>query len=712
VGRTLGRLFLDNAELSASRTLKADIEDALAQSRFLIVLCSPEAAASTWVPLEIKSFKARGRGNFILPILISGEPTVYDPETAPNGAFPKELFGPNDDLDTLPLAPDFREAGGSGEDAETQYQTAFLRIVARLLDLPFPELTQRQLVAERQRRRFRNRVIALLVGLLGLAVAGGATAWVQKSAADVRLSQALKSAARQVDIAAASRDRYGVPTSFATEMYAGASEDFTEILDYSGGNPTLLLNRARYHLGMADLRSDTGGSALAGADHVRDARRDIETATGLRDRWYTGALYGELPEQSELTRVRIDALDRAARLAVQAQDGDAAQALAQQANALTALVSSEDLTEERVFGQCALADISYRLTNRTDAEAGYAACLSAAKSLVDVAPTPRAKAIHIRALIDYGMIHRLNRGSIEEAARLHDKAVELTATAAKDETVSNDRLLLAFEALATRSDTKNLMGADLTEVMADYTAAQAVLDRLIATDANRMDWRTQSANLSYRLAGGHARLAVETGDLSGLDLALADLDAAAAAIERPALVMPEDVDIKRTVSAISETRAEIILMRAETEGDARAAFELMTGVITARQAYLNTGRSDKRAARDLANAHFTRGRLFLGNSTHGQAVEQDFDIAREIFLDLSEDPEFVPNIYRDLALTDYFAAQFNANREKSSEACRLARSAETFAARHMEAVPDNATIANEWGVTRQGVEAFCPQNEP
>lgn len=47
------RLFRDDTSLSATPHLWPSIEEALGQSRFLIVLASPEVAASLWVDKEI-----------------------------------------------------------------------------------------------------------------------------------------------------------------------------------------------------------------------------------------------------------------------------------------------------------------------------------------------------------------------------------------------------------------------------------------------------------------------------------------------------------------------------------------------------------------------------------------------------------------------------------------------------------------------------------
>ena len=73
-------MFRDESELSASSDLSKDIEGRLADSEFLIVICSPDTKNSRWVDQEIRTFiKHRDRKN-ILPVLIKGEPEDSFPD--------------------------------------------------------------------------------------------------------------------------------------------------------------------------------------------------------------------------------------------------------------------------------------------------------------------------------------------------------------------------------------------------------------------------------------------------------------------------------------------------------------------------------------------------------------------------------------------------------------------------------------------------------
>lgn len=159
--RRVRPLFRDEEETEASSDLSQQIEEALARSRFLIVICSPATPVSKWVDKEIHSFRELGRNDKILSLLIEGEPHESFPP-ALRLVFRHNAEGKgrtDEDAETTePLAADVRLR--RGESRRRQRRMAKLRILATLLGCNFDELRQR----DRERRR-RN-LIALGVGLL------------------------------------------------------------------------------------------------------------------------------------------------------------------------------------------------------------------------------------------------------------------------------------------------------------------------------------------------------------------------------------------------------------------------------------------------------------------------------------------------------------------------------------------------------------------
>jgi WD40 repeat protein len=155
-------IFRDREELSASSDLSKDITEALRHSRYLIVICSPNAVASRWVNEEINAFKRMGREDRILALIVNGEPNAHVAKgfTAEDECFPEAmrpvLLRSGDDTSVYKdrLAADLRR----GKDSKSN---AKLRLLAGLLAINFDELKQRE---QERRRQF-------LVGLTTLACA-------------------------------------------------------------------------------------------------------------------------------------------------------------------------------------------------------------------------------------------------------------------------------------------------------------------------------------------------------------------------------------------------------------------------------------------------------------------------------------------------------------------------------------------------------------
>jgi MTH538 TIR-like domain (DUF1863) len=67
------RVFRDDTSLSATPHLWPSIEEALGRSRFLILLASPEAAASRWIGQEVAYWLDHNSADTLLIALTAGE---------------------------------------------------------------------------------------------------------------------------------------------------------------------------------------------------------------------------------------------------------------------------------------------------------------------------------------------------------------------------------------------------------------------------------------------------------------------------------------------------------------------------------------------------------------------------------------------------------------------------------------------------------------
>lgn len=147
-------VFKDTSELSAG-ILADEINAALDQSKYLIVICSPNASKSKWVNKEVQAFIDGGRSEHIIPFIIGGNPFSKDDS---NECFPRALRDLKEEEEILGV--NINEAG---RDA------ALVKVVARMFDLKFDTLWQRY---ERERKKRWMLIIgaAFLFALLSLGV--------------------------------------------------------------------------------------------------------------------------------------------------------------------------------------------------------------------------------------------------------------------------------------------------------------------------------------------------------------------------------------------------------------------------------------------------------------------------------------------------------------------------------------------------------------
>jgi len=125
-------VFRDRDDLSSASDLGDTVKQALIDSENLIVICSPNSAASHWVNEEVRQFAKLGKQDRIFCVIVDGEPVGPD---TPSTCFPASLaeIGMQE-----PLAADIRKwADGK--------HLSKLKLVAGMLGLPLDQLRRRDL---------------------------------------------------------------------------------------------------------------------------------------------------------------------------------------------------------------------------------------------------------------------------------------------------------------------------------------------------------------------------------------------------------------------------------------------------------------------------------------------------------------------------------------------------------------------------------------
>ena len=138
-------VFKDTSEL-ASGVLADEICEALESSKYLIVICSPQATHSKWVDKEVQTFIDMGRSDKIIPFVIGGKPFSEKPE---DECFPSALLNLPKEQELLGV-----NINEMGRDA------AAVKVVACMFELKFDALWQR---FERERRKRRNWIIVAAI---------------------------------------------------------------------------------------------------------------------------------------------------------------------------------------------------------------------------------------------------------------------------------------------------------------------------------------------------------------------------------------------------------------------------------------------------------------------------------------------------------------------------------------------------------------------
>ena len=165
IPRRLHPVFRDRDELSSSPELGTKINQALAQSENLIVICSPASAASRWVNEEVLAYKRMGRAARIFCLIVDGEPNAIDLP----GREAEECFCPAlrfaTDADGRPTAERTEPIAADARSGKDGKPNAKLKLIAGMLDVGFDALKQRE-----QRRQVQRMTAIAGIALVVMAV--------------------------------------------------------------------------------------------------------------------------------------------------------------------------------------------------------------------------------------------------------------------------------------------------------------------------------------------------------------------------------------------------------------------------------------------------------------------------------------------------------------------------------------------------------------
>lgn len=146
-------IFRDKTDLNGVY-LEGSLLDALAKSRFLIVLCSPRSAKRKWINDGLQYFLNNNKGEYIIPYIIEGKPRSNDVNEE---CFPPALLALSTKDDILGI-----NINDAGRDI------AFVKLISRLLSVEFDILWDRFKIEKKKRKQ--TIIICALVILISFVL--------------------------------------------------------------------------------------------------------------------------------------------------------------------------------------------------------------------------------------------------------------------------------------------------------------------------------------------------------------------------------------------------------------------------------------------------------------------------------------------------------------------------------------------------------------
>ena len=154
--KKISRLFRDKEELPITSNLSDDIDLALSNSDYLIVICSVHTKESVWVQREIELFLKTHDRDHVLTVLASGEPYDVIPEILLYETVVDPVTGESRRIEYEPLSCDWRMKLRKAKQEELP------RLAAALLGCGYDELRQRQ-------KQYRTRRLVTAVSSVAVA---------------------------------------------------------------------------------------------------------------------------------------------------------------------------------------------------------------------------------------------------------------------------------------------------------------------------------------------------------------------------------------------------------------------------------------------------------------------------------------------------------------------------------------------------------------
>ena len=506
IPKSLRPVFRDREDFAAGPSLNDKTNVALEASQFLIVLCSPNAAKSTYVSEEVRRFKALGSGR-VLALIVDGEPN----EGSDNDCFPPALrfkIGADGALTTEheePIAADARPQG-DGKNL------ALLKIIAGLLGLELDDLRRRDAAAQLRRRRMWMGITAGFALLALLASASTVFAYQKLIESEDRLDRAVEIAYGFVSEAVSLSNKFGAPAELLQGLLRRTEQALDRLIKDGADTPKLHHRKAQMLLNFA-LSYQTLGQ-------TGPARERAQEANGLL-RILTSRQPDDLSWQRDLTvsyGVIGDLLQLQGNSAAALENYRTALAIAQRLVAADAqnAIWYRDLSTLTVK----IADLLIPLGDIEGALANYLADLSANTRWAQAHPEDLAWQYDLA--LDHGRIGAVlyGQGKIDQAIMHYREGLAIAERLVEADPDRADWQQNLSVLHVNFGDARWAQGS-LEDALASYQAALPIRERMAAGDRRNAGAQRELSVIQERIAEAQAALGNPAAALVQMRAALA-----------------------------------------------------------------------------------------------------------------------------------------------------------------------------------------------
>jgi tetratricopeptide (TPR) repeat protein len=524
------RLFRDDTSLSATPGLWPSIEQALANSRFLILLASPQAAASSWVNKEVAYWLEHKRAETLLIAVTEGE-LVWD-EALGDFAWregkplPSVLTGR---FATEPKWVDLRAYRESTDKRDARFTESASDFAAAIHGMPKEDLLSQEV---RQQRRALTLAWSAAGSLLILA---GLAGWQWKSALDAE-----RAAIEQRRIAQTQRDR--AEYNFAIAKQAADDVVFR----------------------LAQNLRDVQGM------RVDSVRKILDAARTLMDQIAQAA-----PDDPQLQRSRAAMLSEFTETFLRIGDLTRAQGSAEEALAIMRKLAAADpgnaaLQRDVYVIVTRLGGVQLAAGARAEALAAFEEGLAIIRKIAAAAPNDAGLQRDVSVSLYWTGDVRLAAGDRPGALAAYEEGLAIMRKLAAADP-GNAEWLRNMTASLDRVGDVRLTTGDRAGALAAYEESLTIRRQLAAADPGNTDWKRNVSVSLDRI--GEIRLA--NGNRAG---ALSALKESLAIMRKLAAADPGNAVWQRDVS-VSLDRIGDINLAADDRSGAISAYEESLAII-------------------------------------------------------------------------------------------------------------------------------------